>query len=103
MYKILELEKWSRKDHFFFFSQFEEPFFGITAQVDCSNAYHFCKERNYSFPDSSSKITFGKVMESNNGLKMPVSVHAHHALMDAIHVSQFFNEFQKIWIESPNI
>lgn len=203
MYKVLELEKWSRKDHFSFFSQFEEAFFGITAQVDCSKAYHLCKERNYSFflyylhasllavnaiepfryrilkenviiydqidasttinredgtfgfsymafyenfenfqsegkqeikrvretpglkpavkgenvihysslpwinftsisharsfsfPDSSPKITFGKVIDSNDVLKMSVSVHAHHALMDGIHVAQFFNEFQK--------
>ena len=95
MYKILELEKWSRKDHFFFFPHFEEAFCGITAQVDCSKAYPPCKERNYSFPHSSPKITFGKVIESNDGLKMPVSVHAHHALMDGIHVAQFFNEFQE--------
>ncbi|SDZ50589.1 hypothetical protein SAMN05444412_11869 [Rhodonellum ikkaensis] len=35
MYKELEIEKWSRKDHFRFFSQFEEPFFGVTVQLDC--------------------------------------------------------------------
>ncbi|MFD2201289.1 CatA-like O-acetyltransferase [Shivajiella indica] len=49
MYKILDMEKWSRKDHFSFFSKFEEPFFGITAQVNCSKAYDLCKENGFSF------------------------------------------------------
>ena len=30
MFEIIDIEKWSRKDHFLFFRKFEEPFFGIT-------------------------------------------------------------------------
>ena len=49
MRKLLNMETWSRKDHFHFFSRFEEPFFGITTDVDCTIAYDACKARDCSF------------------------------------------------------
>jgi chloramphenicol O-acetyltransferase type A len=49
MRRLLNIETWARRDHFHFFSQFEEPFFGITADVDCTIAYQTCKENNCSF------------------------------------------------------
>lgn len=48
-YKYLNIEKWSRKDHFLFFSKFEEPFFGICSRVDCTKAIQTCKNNGYSF------------------------------------------------------
>lgn len=45
----LDLENWARRDHFNFFRQFDEPFFGITAEVDCTKAYDTCKSRDSSF------------------------------------------------------
>ncbi|EMS32670.1 chloramphenicol acetyltransferase (CAT-III) [Mariniradius saccharolyticus AK6] len=48
MFEIIEIEKWSRKDHFLFFSQFEEPFFGVTVRVDMTNAYRKAKENGDS-------------------------------------------------------
>lgn len=49
MKKILALESWNRKEHFEFFSQFEEPFFGLVTKIDCTKAYQFCKETGHSF------------------------------------------------------
>ena len=49
MRTLLDIEVWNRKDQFRFFSQFEEPFFGITVQVDCTEAYAHAKANNYSF------------------------------------------------------
>lgn len=43
------LENWNRKEHFLFFSKFEEPFFGVTTQVDCTKAYKAAKAKNTSF------------------------------------------------------
>ncbi|NMH29399.1 chloramphenicol acetyltransferase [Flavobacterium silvaticum] len=40
---------WNRKDHFDFFSQFEEPFFGLTFTVDCTIAYGKAKAQGVSF------------------------------------------------------
>lgn len=45
----LNLENWSRKEHFEFFRKFEEPFFGVTVDVDCSKAYQKAKEQEISF------------------------------------------------------
>jgi chloramphenicol O-acetyltransferase type A len=49
MYKILDLKNWNRREHFEFFNQFGEPFFGVVAEVDCTNAYKRCKTRSIPF------------------------------------------------------
>lgn len=51
--------------------------------------------RNYTFPDSCPKISFGKMMVEENGKRtMSMSVHSHHGLMDGYHVGQFVDCFQ---------
>lgn len=202
MYQLLDLTSWNRQEHFHFFKQFSEPFFGVTVNVDATAAHAFCKEaghsfflfylhaalvaansvepfryrihgeevrvydqinagptiarpdgtfafsyldyypdfvqfaaeaakeiaavqqssglrpavsgenvihfsampwlkftsvshaRHYDFPDSCPKISFGKLFEADNSLQMPVSLHAHHALMDGLHAAQFIEAFQ---------
>ncbi len=204
MKSVLDISTWARKDHFNFFKQFEEPFFGICVNVDCTKAYNTAKQNGYSFflyylhasltaanavepfryrvageevcvydvvhasptinrpdgtfgfsymdyhvsfeafaaaakeeinrvqnskglvpaisgenvihyssipwlsftslsharafsfKDSCPKISFGKMTEVNGRRLMPVSVHAHHALMDGYHVGQFVEAFEKI-------
>ena len=49
MKTLLDIENWSRKEHFHFFRQFEEPFFGATVQIDCTKAYATAKSLNTSF------------------------------------------------------
>jgi chloramphenicol O-acetyltransferase type A len=49
MKRILNIDNWSRKDHFYFFKQFEEPFFGIVAEVDVTMAYQRAKREGFSF------------------------------------------------------
>ena len=203
MKKIVDVANWSRNDHFHFFKQFEEPFFGICFQIDCTVAYSNCKEsgssfflyylyqalaaandilpfryriegeevieysvihasptinrpdgsfgfayldykpemkefiiqaqkeiekvqqskglvpamsgenvihfssipwinftslshaRAFSYKDSIPKISFGKMTENSGTRLMPVSVHAHHGLMDGYHVGQFVELFQE--------
>lgn len=46
--------------------------------------------------DSVPKISFGKMKEEAGRLMMPVSVEAHHGLIDGFHVSLYFDEFQKL-------
>jgi chloramphenicol O-acetyltransferase type A len=46
---LLDLENWKRKEHFRFFSSLEEPFFGITVEVDVSKLYQSAKENGHSF------------------------------------------------------
>lgn len=45
----LELDTWNRKEHFLFFKQMEEPFFGVTTRVDCTKAYANAKQLGISF------------------------------------------------------
>lgn len=45
----IDIATWIRKDHYEFFTKFEEPFFGITANIDCTIAYRQAKDHNQSF------------------------------------------------------
>jgi chloramphenicol O-acetyltransferase type A len=49
MKRKIDLTTWNRKEHFAFFSTFEEPFFGITTQLDCENAYQKAKSVGVPF------------------------------------------------------
>ena len=49
MKTLLDIENWPRKEHFHFFRQFEEPFFGATVEIDCSKAYANAKTLKASF------------------------------------------------------
>jgi len=45
----LDLQSWNRKEHFEFFSTFDEPFFGIVSEVDCTKAFQYSKNNKRSF------------------------------------------------------
>ena len=49
MKQQIDIKNWNRKEHFEFFSTFEEPFFGITTPIDCTIAFEKSKELNISF------------------------------------------------------
>lgn len=49
MRKELNLSNWKRKSHFEFFSAMEEPFYGVTVDIDVTQAYKKAKELNVSF------------------------------------------------------
>lgn len=49
MKRYLDINTWQRKDHFHFFKQFDEPFFGVTVKIDCTAAFKFAKENKLSF------------------------------------------------------
>ncbi|MBL7887183.1 MAG: chloramphenicol acetyltransferase [Flavobacterium sp.] len=49
MKQKLDIDTWNRKEHFLFFNQMEEPFFGITTPIDCTKAYQKANELGVSF------------------------------------------------------
>ncbi|UYZ59510.1 chloramphenicol acetyltransferase [Hymenobacter latericus] len=49
MKQPIDLATWNRREHFAFFSAFEEPFFGIVAEVEVSQAYERAKALGVSF------------------------------------------------------
>jgi len=49
MSTVIEINSWKRKSYYQFFSSFDEPFFGITAQINCTAGYQNAKKRGTSF------------------------------------------------------
>ena len=51
--------------------------------------------------DSVPKIVFGKHLEASERRRMPVSIEAHHSLVDGLHVGRFFARFQALLDDPP--
>ncbi|MDX2246761.1 MAG: chloramphenicol acetyltransferase [Bacteroidia bacterium] len=49
MTQKLDISTWARKEHFHFFRKFDEPFWGVCVEVDCTIAYQKAKEQGHSF------------------------------------------------------
>lgn len=49
MKKEIDISTWKRREHFEVFESFDEPLFGITVRLECSNAYKKAKELGYPF------------------------------------------------------
>jgi len=47
--KYLDLDSWSRKEHFHFFNTYDEPFWGVVVDLECTKAFNYCKENKVSF------------------------------------------------------
>ena len=45
----LNIESWNRKEHFKFFSNFDEPFFGLTVNIDVADAIANAKKKEVGF------------------------------------------------------
>jgi len=45
----LDLNTWNRKEHFEFFGNFDEPFFGINTTVDFTKGYQKIKDHGYPY------------------------------------------------------
>lgn len=50
--------------------------------------------------DSVPRITWGKFFAEGAALKMPLSVQVHHALLDGIHVGQYYVQVQE-YLDQP--
>ena len=47
--KEIDIENWNRKPQYEFFKSYEDPFFQITANLNVTNLYTFCKKKDLSF------------------------------------------------------
>ncbi len=50
--------------------------------------------------DSIPRIAWGKYFEEGGNIKLPISVDVHHALVDGVHIGQYFNIIQEI-LDNP--
>lgn len=51
--------------------------------------------RNFRNNDSCPKISFGKLDKEKGSFEMPVSIHAHHALVDGYHIGKLIEKIQE--------
>jgi chloramphenicol O-acetyltransferase type A len=49
MFTEVDLESWPRRTTYEFFKDYEDPFFNLTAPVDVTHLYHFCKQNDLAF------------------------------------------------------
>ena len=76
--RTIDIETWSRREHFNFFNDYDQPHFGMTANVDLTAFYPYVKQHGYSFtiatiyiltrasnavPEFRYRIREGKVVE----------------------------------------
>jgi chloramphenicol O-acetyltransferase type A len=47
--KVFDIENWNRKTQYEFFKNYEDPFFNITANLEVSELYKYCKHHELSF------------------------------------------------------
>jgi len=55
----------------------------------------FSHAMHYTPADSVPRITWGKYFEEGEKILMPLSVQAHHAVVDGRHTGKYFELFQK--------
>lgn len=47
--KKIDISRWERKEIYNFFKDYEEPYYGITRELECSAALNFAKQKGISF------------------------------------------------------
>ena len=66
--------------------------YSVLPQIDFSSLQH---AQMLSGNDSIPKIVFGKLVFKNGQVLLPVAVHVHHALCDGLHISKFFENYER--------
>lgn len=85
MRKEIDINTWIRKDHYMFFSAFEDPFFGVTVELDVTKAKKICKEKKWSFHQYYHFLS-GKVINEIKELKTRIENNKIF-VYDTIHIS----------------
>ena len=67
--------------------------FSAVPWIKFNNVSH---PRHYKTRDSIPKVTYGKIFEEGGDKKIPVSVHVNHALVDGLHVGDFFQILESL-------
>jgi len=63
--KEVDINKWSRKSHFHFFKDFDNPFYNICSNIEISELLQFCKENKSSFFLASLYLSIKAANEIN--------------------------------------
>jgi chloramphenicol O-acetyltransferase type A len=62
----LNIESWNRREHFNFFKSFDQPYYGVTVQLDCTHGYQLSKSLGVSFYSYYLHKTLVAINETEN-------------------------------------
>ena len=85
MYKIIDTEKWLRKNIYNWFSSFSNPCYGIDSKIDVSEIYAYSKETDTSFFINFVYI-IAETLNSVEAMRLRI-VNGEVRLYDVIHPS----------------
>ena len=96
MFKEIEVEKWNRKATYLFFKDYDDPFFNITANLDATVLYRFCKDKKLSYSLASlfySLRTANEIREFRYRLKdeKPIEFEKIHATQTILNDDETFS------------
>lgn len=94
--KLVDVENWNRKEIHKYFKNYHDPFFNMTANLDATGLYRFCKEKNLSFALANlfySLQTVNEIREFRIRLKddQLVEFDTIHATMTISHPDETFS------------
>ncbi|GAA0126947.1 chloramphenicol acetyltransferase [Clostridium sp. CTA-19] len=89
--KFVDLKDEPNRDDFLFITSI--PWVSFTSM---SHPIHM------SPVDTIPRIAWGKYFKENEKIKMPLSIQAHHALVDGVHIGMYFEKIQQI-LNNPEI
>ncbi len=49
MHQAINIEQWNRKDAYYFFKDYEDPYFNITGNIEVTQLLQHCKQNQHSF------------------------------------------------------
>jgi chloramphenicol O-acetyltransferase type A len=61
--KLVDVENWNRKTIYEYFKNYRDPFFNMTANLDATGLYRFCKDKKLSFALANLFFTLQTVNE----------------------------------------
>lgn len=85
MKQVIDLDSWNRKEHYLFYSSFDDPFFGITTKIDFTKVYERSKNSGCSFFLYSLHFLM-KCVNSTDAFKLRIE-NGHVVKYDSINVS----------------
>lgn len=84
MDKKIDLHKWKRKEHFEFFNQFEEPFYGVTVQMDMTTCVASTSKHGYSLT-RYYMFQFIKTIQQSEAFRLRIR-NGEVFLLDPVHL-----------------
>ncbi len=90
-YEVIDPNSWARKEQYFFFKSFEDPYTGLITEVNVTQAVKLCKSRDISFflfylhcsIKAVNQCTAFRLRIEHDELRLYETIHASATIMRA--------------------